>query len=288
MFGFVGIICTHTKPIEETRKIHQGLVSPFRNDGRTISKLLSTGGALVSVVEPDLPSHAPTTLHTFDDGIQLAFFGDIFNDLASGELQADYIHKLFVKDGPRGFASLNGSFFLCIHDGEKGETHLATDRFSSRPLFYYVGEDYLIFSPDQRSFVDSGCVPPKANLAAAAAMLACGHLHHDDAYIQDVKFLSGGSALRIQQGKTKLIKYWDYEINPQDDEGKKAYHSRLSDLLLKAVERRLRRESSPALLLSGGVDSRALLGACMELGVRVDLCSYSCRGQRGSDAHVQP
>jgi len=56
--------------------------------------------------------------------------------------------------------------------------------------------------------------------------------------------------------------------------------------MLQAVERRLRGRSSSALMLSGGVDCRAILAAAREIGSPLELYSYVERGRAGSDPEV--
>ncbi len=286
MFGIVGIIRKDRQAPEDIKKIYEGLISPLLKDKLTVRNLHKDESCIVSTVEPELESVRSTFFEQFEDGISVTIFGEIYNDLQAGESPTEYVHRLFVKDGVTSFAGLNGSFCLFVYNRREAEGFLVADRFASKPVLYYIGGACVIFSPDQRSFVDSGAVSRKVNLAAVAAMLSSGHLYNDDTYIQDVKYLRGGLALRTKPAETQIIKYWDYVIEPQGDEGLQVYKLRLSPLLLQAVERRIKNQSRPVLFLSGGLDSRAILGACMELGLKVELCSYYSRNDIESDACV--
>jgi hypothetical protein len=286
MFGIAGIVSGAKKKPEDTDRLYRELLSPFVRDGLPIRQLCTSESCIVSLIEPKLACVRSSFFGQFDDGISVIVFGEIFNDRQPDESVVEYVHRLFVKDGISSFTALNGSFCLFIHNEAEYESFLVADKFSSRPVLYHIGKEYTMFSPDQRSFVHSECVSKKVNLGAVAAMLSSGHLYNDDTYIQDVKYLQGGSALRVHPAGKQIIKYWDYVIEPQPDEGIQAYQSRLAPLLLKSVERRVKGESKPALFLSGGLDSRALLGACMELGFKVELCSYYSRRNRESDAYV--
>lgn len=286
MFGIAGVVSSVKKNPEDMNRLYRGLISPFLKDVLSVRQMYTTKSCIISVIEPKLACVRSSFFGQFDDGISVIVFGEIFNDRQPDESLVEYVHRLFVKDGISSFAVLNGSFSLFIHNEAECESFLVADRFSSRPVLYHIGQEYTMFSPDQRSFVYSECVPRKVNLGAVAAMLSSGHLYNDDTYIQDVRYLQGGSALRVHPAGKQIIKYWDYVIEPQPNEGIQAYQSRLSPLLLQSVERRVKGESKPALFLSGGVDSRALLGACMELGLKVELCSYYSRHHRESDAYV--
>ena len=286
MFGIAGIVSSVKKSAEDMDGLYRELLSPFLKDGLPVRQMCTTESCIISVIEPKLACIRSSFFGQFDDGISVIVFGEIFNDRQPDESLVEYVHRLFVKDGISSFAVLNGSFSLFIHNEAECESFLVADRFSSRPVLYHIGQEYTMFSPDQRSFVYSECVSRKVNLGAVAAMLSSGHLYHDDTYIQDVRYLQGGSALRVHPVGKQIIKYWDYVIEPQPDEGIRAYQSRLAPLLLQSVERRVKGESKPALLLSGGTDSRALLGACMELGLKVELCSYYSRRHTESDAYV--
>jgi len=286
MFGIAGIVSGAKKKPEDIDRLYRELLWPFVKDGLPVRQLCTTESCIVSLIEPKLACVRSSFFGQFDDGISVIVFGEIFNDRQPDESIVEYVHRLFVKDGISSFAALNGSFCMFIHNETEYESFLVADKFSSRPVLYHIGQEYTMFSPDQRSFVHSECVSKKVNLGAVAAMLSSSHLYNDDTYIQDVKYLQGSSALRVYPAGKQIIKYWDYVIEPHTDEGIQAYQSRLAPLLLKSVERRIKGESKPALLLSGGVDSRALLGACMELGFKVELCSYYSRQYRESDACI--
>jgi hypothetical protein len=286
MFGIAGVVSSIKKSPEDMNRLYRGLISPFLKDGLSVRQMYTTKSCIISVIEPKLACVRSSFFGQFDDGVSVIVFGEIFDDRQPDESVVEYVHRLFIKDGISSFATLNGSFCLFIHNEAECESFLVADRFSSRPVLYHIGQEYTMFSPDQRSFVYSERVSKKVNLGAVAAMLSSGHLYHDDTYMQDVRYLRGGSALHVHPAEKQIIKYWDYVIEPQPDEGMRVYQSRLSPLLLQSVERRLKGESKPVLFLSGGVDSRTLLGACMELGFKVELCSYYSRRHRESDAYV--
>ncbi len=285
MFGIIGIIGTSASTNEEIEPLFYRFISPPRSEHTSIGATFSQKNCLTCLVNPAATRNQRGTLQTFSDGIAVMTFGEIFNDLQPGETVEEYVHRLFTQDGVSSFAKLNGSFSLFIHDETRQKSYVVTDRLASRPVMYHVGREYVTFSPDLRSFAQTDHIPKKLNRTAIAAMLSSGFVHNDDTYLEDVKYLQGGSVLQISKGK-KVTRYWDYVIQAQEDQGVEAYQSQLAPLLLQAVERRLRDRPDVTLLLSGGFDSRALLAACVELGYKLPIYSYYVDDVSGSDYRI--
>lgn len=286
MFGLIGVVKASIGSVSGIRPIHDSLIAPARRDGWNRSQLFHDSDCIVSAIEADIPSAPPTSSMEFDDGISLALFGAIYNDLDAEESPLAFVHRRYIADGANCFAELNGTFSLILRDARAKTVYLAVDRLATRPILHVQTGGHVLISPDLRSFTESGEVPKRVNPSALAAMLATRHMHGDDTYIQGVRSLNPGCFLEITAGSVEEKRYWDYTIEPGEDRGMEAYQAELKDLILRAVERRLRSGPSPALLLSGGVDCRAILGAARELGARLHLYSYVERGRPGSDPAV--
>jgi hypothetical protein len=103
------------------------------------------------------------------------------------------------------------------------------------------------------------------NLAAVADFLANGQYVIDHTLLEGVNTVDGANVLRIGRDGVSWHKYWNYQIVPDGrDRGTSYYRDTLAQLLRQAVHRRLQTSSTHGILLSGGYDSRAILGCCLE------------------------
>jgi hypothetical protein len=293
MIGFAGMIRRRGEIDAETR----GRFARFVARGGA-SAAAGKGRSRIDALAPDPrscegPHHLLGTLalhsdqcqlRTFPDGVSVGLTGEIFNDLEPGEDGLDLIHRRYLRDDIAAFADLNGSFALVLLEPNRDRFLIATDRLASRAVMYAAGPEQVLFAPDLRCF--TGEVSAELEPTAVAAMLSSGQLYHDDTWFRAVKYLQGGRALEVSRESVEVREYWDYRLEPGPDEGELTYAKRLEPLLIQAVERRTRGRSGAVLMLSGGKDSRAILGICQLLGRRVLLGSYFLHDPPGSDPAV--
>jgi hypothetical protein len=286
MIGLGAIIGTglHTPArVQEWQdRMTRALSAPDRN----ASLLASTPGGLVWAVRSTDGCPAPFQARVYEDGMVIGLYGTIHAPDARPSSALDQIRSCYLKDGPAGFAQLNGSFGFVLFDATATKHFVVVDRFASRPILYLQKDDLVFVSPVQKAFLDLNEADSKLDLKSAAAMLGCSHLHTDHTWISNAKLLRGGTALCVDANRVEPIRYWDYTIEPVEEQGETWHVQMLSELLVQSVARRLQGESRPLLLLSGGMDSRAILAACLKLGARVELCAYFRREQAASDVEV--
>ena len=154
-----------------------------------------------------------------------------------------YIHKskeiirLFENKGCDFIAKLNGSFLLLIYDLLKIRVIIANDRIGSRPLFYSLNLNRLIFAPEVKALLLDQNTNKKINMKAIAYFLANGNSVLDETYFEDIKQLPPASILEYINGKLEIKRYWQPLFDEYaKDKGEKYYIEELSSLIEKAVE----------------------------------------------------
>jgi asparagine synthase (glutamine-hydrolysing) len=85
----------------------------------------------------------------------------------------------------------------------------------------------------------------------------------DRTFYQDVKVLPPASILRLHDGKTSLSQYWTTQY-VDESHPEIHYVQALAESLERAVRRRTRGNHRFGILLSGGLDSRAVVACCHE------------------------
>jgi asparagine synthetase B (glutamine-hydrolysing) len=227
--------------------------------------------------------------HVSENGrVKIFLHGEIYGDELGKSDQLKTIAQAYERHG-RDFAKeLNGSFVVLIVDHMMDKVLIATDRTASRPLFYFQDDAYLYFAPEPKALALVPSLTKRINVAAMASFLACGHYLNGQALLEDVHPLDNAAVLTVNPESITTHKYWQYTFNESaEDRGEAYYRGALGELIRQAVRRRTRGEHRYAIPLSGGYDSRGILGCCLDehpqdrmitisWGVEEDLPNSDC------------
>ncbi len=176
------------------------------------------------------------------------------------ENYAEYCLHAYEEYGLEAFKYFNGSFLIAIYNLESNELILANDRFSSIPLFYYYDNLSLVFGTQLRSVLKYPNVPRRLNLQAVFEFFTFQRVLGERTFYEDIKVLYPGSVLHFRKNDISLHRYWTMQY----DEGlhsEEYYVEKLANSLKKAIKRRTTSKHRYGILLSGGLDSRAVLAA---------------------------
>jgi asparagine synthase (glutamine-hydrolysing) len=171
--------------------------------------------------------------------------------------------RLLRHEGVESARRLNGSFVIGAFDLAGRSLHLISDRTGSRPFFYVSGKDFLAFSSRMEVFPAFGLDCAKAiDAGGLAELLAFGRVLGRN-LLPDVKTVPSSQVLTFQDGRVRKVRYFklgfSYGEKPGDiDENA----DDLARVFKQSVEKRLVGWDEVGLLISGGLDSRAVL-ACM-------------------------
>jgi asparagine synthetase B (glutamine-hydrolysing) len=156
-----------------------------------------------------------------------------------------------------------GSFSLLLH-GRDGSTIVAADRRGSIPVFYANAGSWLLFAPEVKALFVSPSVSRDADPAAIGSLLAHGHLLGSQTLCRDVRRLRGGELLRVTDGRVARERYWTFA--PGSAAGRTPVEDlqrEFGDLIDAAAARHLGDPDRTIIFLSGGADSRGILGGAL-------------------------
>jgi asparagine synthetase B (glutamine-hydrolysing) len=197
--------------------------------------------------------------------VKVFLHGELYNDEIGHSNPLAFIYRLYEKAGAEFAASLHGSFVVVIVDEDQDVVLVANDRIAAKPLFCFSDGRAVYFGPEMKSLLPVPSLARELNLAALADFLASGHFTAEHTLIQGLKTMDSATVLRITSGGMTQHRYWTFENERQErDRGPGYYQTRLAELLRNAVHRRLRSDHTYGILLSGGYDSRAILGCYLE------------------------
>lgn len=191
----------------------------------------------------------------------------------------------YCRFGAAFLRDLHGSFVACIWDADQRKLTLLNDRFGSRPLYYAVGPDRMVFSSSLRSLLTDQSVPREPDPGGLAQFFTFGHYLREETSILGVRVLPAAAVAvsDVETGHCRIERYWTPGINGQPDHGGAAERlEQIDAAFVRAVERCVTDTPNLGLSLSGGLDARSIL-AVMDHD-RVSVRSV-CLGMPGSLDH---
>ena len=187
----------------------------------------------------------------------------------------------------RMFERMRGQFAVALYDARRHQLTLGRDRFGICPLYWTRQGDWLLFASEIKSLLASGMVAAKPDLRGIDHIFTFAAMPGPITCFEGVQLLSAGHYLQItpgnESGMAPVIAeraYWEMDFPDQGDEDPGADPRRLVDefeqVLLTAVERRLRADVPVGAYLSGGLDSSMIVAmACRLKGPAIN--TYTIR-----------
>ena len=219
--------------------------------------------------------------------IIIVFNGEIYN---YPELRAKYLSgeemvtrsdtevllKLYERMGVACFGLLRGMFGVAIWDARANKLVLARDAFGKKPLYYFSGEWGLVFGSEIKSILQDSSVPRKLSRQGLDNFLTWLAVPDPETMFEGIRKLPAGHFMEVDlDGRSSIQKYWDlkFPVVPKVTNAGDAADLLISRLS-ESISIRLRADVPVGVLLSGGVDSSAIV-ALASRQVSHQLRTYS-------------
>lgn len=211
-------------------------------------------------------------IQTEDGRYVIIFNGEIYNyrELKK-EIAAKYLFKtncdtevilagysLFGKDF---FKKLNGIYAIALWDGLKKKLTLSRDPRGVKPLYYGKKENYIYFSSEIKSFINSN-IFKDVDHNSLQQFLSAGYIFNNSSSLKDVKQLKPGETIEIIEDS--IVNTFQQNQKVFDDSVKKKIDNipmYVRDKIVEAVDRQLISDVPVGLLLSSGIDSMSILAS---------------------------
>ena len=218
----------------------------------------------------DLDSRANQPFVSESKRFKSIFNGEIYNYL---ELKKQYalpsrttsdtevLVELFEQQGSKIIKEWNGIFSVALCDQKENELHLIRDRFGVKPLYIYEDEDVLAFASEAKVILDwlpSFSIHP----LGLSQYLWYGNTTGEQTIVKGIKKVKPGTHLTFDVKTGKLLRsneFWKLsEVREQKVDFKHAVKE-VRSKLEAAVQRQLVADVPIGVLLSGGIDSSAIV-----------------------------
>ena len=171
----------------------------------------------------------------------------------------EVIVHLYEEFGAACVEKLRGMFAFAVWDARKKLLLLARDRVGVKPLYYSVTKDALVFGSEIKAILADPEVKAAVRPEMIGRFLTFYYMPGSETLFQNICKLDPGSYLVVQNGSVRIQKYWDLDFTARPWRFKDAVEE-LNSLLEESVRLHMISDVPVGFLLSGGVDSTAVLG----------------------------
>jgi asparagine synthase (glutamine-hydrolysing) len=206
-----------------------------------------------------------------DGSVWLVFNGEIYNYLelrhyllSKGHVfrtqsDTEVIVHLYEEFGEESVAKLRGMFAFAIWDEKKKTLLLARDRFGIKPLYYWLSKTSLVFGSEIKAILADPETKPEVLPGMVDRFLTFNYVPGEETLFKNISKLAPAHYMIVRDGKVTCKQYWDLRFTPTHTNLQKA-EAELSEVLEESVGLHMISDVPVGFLLSGGVDSTAMLG----------------------------
>ncbi len=273
MCGICGIVTfNESNPVAE--RTITDMIGTLRHrgpddEGWYLKRNVALGHTRLSIIDLGT-GHQP--MSNEDGSVWIVFNGEIYNyrnlrselsakgHLLRTESDTETIVHLYEDDN-EGFASrLRGMFAIAIWDIARKRLILVRDRVGIKPLYYCETPIGLVFASEVKAILASGLVRPAVDETALRTNLAYFHTAGDATIFSGVRKVLPGYKVTLQDRRLTSVRYWD--LLPSYAKSRISLREAeimVAETLKKSMELHMISDVPLGILLSGGVDSTALL-----------------------------
>jgi asparagine synthase (glutamine-hydrolysing) len=240
------------------------------DDGYYFDGQIGLGFRRLSIIDLS-GGHQP--LANEDGSIWIVFNGEIYNYqelrallIAKGHVfktqsDTEVIVHLYEQYGRDCVEKLRGMFAFAIWDSTRKCLFLARDRVGIKPLYYYLGDNFISFASEMKAILTDPKVQREIDPAMIDRFLTYYYVPGSTTLLRNFFKLEPGHWLAVQDGRIQSQSYWDLEFQPAEGDSKSAedMEAELIGLLDHTVHLHMISDVPVGFLLSGGVDSTAML-----------------------------
>ncbi len=185
-----------------------------------------------------------------------------------GGLAGRWVHLLYREHGIAGFKELNGAYTIIVIDQDRNTIHIVTDRCGMFQCFHYGSNPGSLFFSSNSDVLAKVCdVSMNWDMTSLSEFVMSGKVSFPYTYYSAIRSLQPGTIFTYrlnEQGdiSSSSVRYFEFVFEPETASNLDG----IAEDLASAIESAVRKRTLPmfgkcAVALSGGLDSRTILGA---------------------------
>lgn len=183
-----------------------------------------------------------------------------------------------IKDDPEHqIQRLEGAFVSALAYRER--LILIRDHGGVKVLYWNLNQNRLIFASEIKALFADPAAPRRMRMAALPEYLTFSFVPGERTMFEDIYELQPGTTLKYHNGKVSLRRHFLFEEMEWDGQNHRSNHEYAeqvrADLEQSVSECCGKNRTPPAVFLSGGIDSSAVLGVTAKLFPDVPIKTFS-------------
>ncbi len=203
-----------------------------------------------------------------DDGRVLALHGHCADPRSGQFLHAGDLAELLRREGDTVLERLEGAFCALELDRPAGHVRLFNDRVGTLAVYWHHGPDMFAVAP-RLGLLPAAVRDGGLNRGAVVNFLSVGHFLGPNTPLREAHFLTPATIVSfdLRNGEVTQRRYWNLVYRPDESSSTAALCQRLGEAIQEATNLLVAPpDERGGIFLSGGWDSRSLLGASLAAG----------------------
>jgi len=255
------------------------------------------GHARLSIIDLSPLGHQPMV--SPDGQVQLVFNGEIYNyrelrkeleakgHAFKGHSDTEVILHLYLEEGERMLARLNGIFTVAFFDARSGTTLVARDALGVKPLYYTKSARGVAYCSEIKGLLKLAPEARELDPVSLHRYLSFLWCPGEGTPLKAVRKLLPGEAMVLRNGA--IERRWTWYTLPafrgvRADLSEQAAVAGTAEHVRRAVERQMVADVPVGAFLSGGLDSSAVVAFARETAA--DLQCFTIRQVGGAEEGV--
>jgi asparagine synthase (glutamine-hydrolysing) len=243
------------------------------DEGLYANRSCVLGHRRLAIIDLSKDGHQP---FVSDDGrFQLVYNGEIYNYIELREelkqlgwqfrtkTDTEVLLKTYQQYGEACLPKFNGMFAFVIYDTVQQSIFLARDRVGIKPLYYSTTNSTFYFASEIKALCQVPALKLSLNYQSLFDYLVFNRTDiFDETFYHQVNRIPNGHYAKYDASGLRLFQWWNPEsfIYNSLEHDKKQIEKKIHEILISAVQLRMRSDVPVGSCLSGGLDSSILIG----------------------------
>lgn len=233
-------------------------------------------------------------IYNEDKSLAIIFNGEIYNfqDLKkelinqghkfSTKTDTEVVLHAYEEHGKEFLKRLEGMFAFAVLDFKKNMVLLARDHLGIKPLYYYFNKKEFIFASELKAILQYQNLKKELDLNNLWTHLIFRHCPAPNTVVKNVKKLLPGHYLIFKNGKIEIRNYWQADFS-ENQSAYKDLEEQLKSQLRESIQSHLVADVPIGIMLSGGIDSSALVALAAEKIKNIKTFTIGFTGQKDNE-----
>lgn len=189
------------------------------------------------------------------------------------------LHQALAQGDRHVLRRARGTFCGLHYTAARHRLTLFVDKMGVRPLYVWAGPRFVVFATALRVLENVALVPKQLDLRGVSELAAFAYPLADRTPYRDIAMLRSAQTVELENGAIQRSCYWRWD-GPLTDVDYQQGVETAYRAFIQAIERRHRDSKIAAAFLSGGLDSRVIVGGLHANGSTVHTVNYAPDGSQ--------